>query len=117
MKCDNCGAEISANDSFQHAGQTLCEDCYLYLVATPRVCDPWAVHSAKKATEEKVVLTPLQGKIMSLIKEKGPLTIEEICQTLKISETEFRANFASLRHMELARACKEGEQICYTVFK
>jgi hypothetical protein len=43
------------------------------------------------------------------------LSAEEICKALNISEAEFRVNFTTLRHMELARA-SEGDSICYTTF-
>jgi hypothetical protein len=35
---------------------------------------------------------------------------------LKISESEFKNNFATLRHMELARGLKEGDKVSYTLF-
>jgi hypothetical protein len=35
---------------------------------------------------------------------------------LKISESEFKNNFATLRHMELARGFKEGDKVCYALF-
>ncbi len=43
------------------------------------------------------------------------MSAEEICKALNISEAEFRVNFTTLRHMELARA-SEGDSICYTTF-
>ncbi|HDL89670.1 MAG TPA: hypothetical protein ENG14_02065 [Thermodesulforhabdus norvegica] len=117
MKCEKCGATITnESDAYSYGGQTLCEDCYLDIVAAPKTCDPWAVHSAKNLSQDKPLLTPLQEKIMSIIKERGPVTAEDICQTLGITESEFRTNFAPLRHMELARACKVGNKVCYTLF-
>jgi len=116
MKCAKCGVDLHSDDVYEYAGQTLCEDCYLDLVATPKACDPWAVHSAKKMSKNQLSLTPLQEKILNLIKEGDPLTAEEICEQLGISESEFRSNFVPLRHMELARACKEGNKVCYTLF-
>ena len=116
MKCDKCGAPLTDGDSYEYAGQTICEDCYLDLRAAPKTCDPWAVYTAKKEAERNAALTPVQEKIMGMIKENGPLTQEEICEALKISDTEFRINFTTLRHMELARATKEGGKICYTTF-
>lgn len=115
MKCSKCGNELK-DDVYHYAGLQLCEDCYLDMVATPKTCDPWAVHTAKSLTKQKPFLTPLQEKILNLIKERGPITAEEICRELGITEADFRTNFAALRHMELARACKEGERVCYTLF-
>jgi hypothetical protein len=91
MKCEKCGALISNEaDVYKHAGQNLCEDCYMDVVATPKICDPWAVHTAKSLAKEKPVLTPIQEKILSLIKKKGPITADEICSSIGISEGEFR---------------------------
>jgi len=48
MKCEKCGATITNDDSYEYAGQTLCEGRYLDIKAAPNVCDPWAVFTAKK---------------------------------------------------------------------
>ncbi|BCL62131.1 hypothetical protein DGMP_28240 [Desulfomarina profundi] len=116
MKCQKCGTLIAdETDAYKHGDQSLCEDCYLDIVATPKTCDPWAVYTAKSLTKEKPVLTPIQEKILSLVEEK-PGTAEEICAELGITESEFRLNFTPLRHMELARACKVDNRVCYTLF-
>ncbi len=118
VRCKKCGAVIeNESDVYQHGGMDLCEDCYLDIVATPKTCDPWAVHSAKTLSKSgQVTLTSLQEKILDLIKKNGPVTAEEICSQLNISEEEFRSNFATLRHLELARACKVNDKVCYTTF-
>lgn len=117
MKCEKCGADMSSDDSYEHAGRTLCEDCYLDIRAAPKACDPWAVFTAKKELRNNPLLTPVQERILTLIKKKGPLSVEEICKALNILEAEFRVNFTSLRHMELARASKQGDIVCYTTFE
>ncbi len=53
---------------------------------------------------------------MNLIKTKGPLEAPEICGQLAISEAQFQNNFATLRHMELARGFKDGDKVRYTLF-
>jgi hypothetical protein len=116
MKCDKCGAEVLAEEKFEHSGQTLCEDCYLDIVTIPKTCDPWAVHSAKSTSQQSDGLTAEQQQLLDLIKKSGPLTIEEICAELSIDISEFQRNFATLRHMELARGFKKGEQVYYTLF-
>ncbi len=116
MKCDNCGVVINDTESYEYAGRRLCEDCYLDIKAVPKTCDPWAVHSAKSLSKEQQKLTPLQEKILALIKERAPITADEICKELKIDDKEFKANFAPLRHLELAKACKIDDKICYTLF-
>ncbi|MBC7358199.1 hypothetical protein SAMN02745206_01115 [Desulfacinum infernum DSM 9756] len=116
LRCDACGATVNRDEQYEHAGQTLCEDCYLDRMATPKVCDPWAVYSAKKTGEGQGGLTELQEKILKLLKERGPVPLEEIEAELGIDESEFRANFATLRHLELAKATKVGDKVCYTLF-
>ena len=116
MQCEKCGAPIDLDESYEHAGQTLCEDCYLDIKAAPKVCDPWAVYAAKKEAAGNVILTPVQEKIMALIKEKGPLTAQQICEGIGITEEEFYTNFAALRHMELARGTKKGNEVYFTTF-
>jgi len=116
MKCEKCGAELDPEEKYEHGGQTLCEDCYLDIKATPKVCDPWAVYTAKKEVGENPTLTPVQKKIMDLIKNRGPLSANEICTELGIAEQEFRNNFTVLRHMELAKATKVGNEVKYATF-
>ncbi|GAB6887571.1 hypothetical protein JCM13304A_10690 [Desulfothermus okinawensis JCM 13304] len=116
MKCEKCGAILNPEEEiYEYAGKKLCEDCYLDFISTPKTCDPWAVHAAK-GFKKKENLTPIQQKILDILHQKGPITAEEICQHLGIDENEFKANFASLRHMELARACKVEDKVCYTLF-
>ena len=117
MRCEKCGTTVNNSDLYEHAGQKICEDCYLDIVAAPKTCDPWAVHSAKSMAKDSPVLTPIQNRILSLIKEKGKLSAEEVCSQLGITEKDFQNNFATLRHMELARACKEGDRVFYTLFE
>lgn len=116
MKCEKCGVMVEPDEIYEHAGQRLCEDCYLDIKAAPKVCDPWAVYTAKKEVGANPTLTPIQEKILSLIKEKGEVTAEEICREAGIKEEEFQTNFAALRHMELARATKKGDKIYFTTF-
>ncbi len=116
MKCEKCGDSMTPEDVREFAGRSLCDDCYLDAVAMPKTCDPWAVYSAKRTTSQETVLTTDQQRILDLIKNRGPLTLEQICRELNLSDEEFRNNFATLRHMELARGFKRGEQVCYTLF-
>ncbi|MCG6877558.1 MAG: DeoR family transcriptional regulator [Deltaproteobacteria bacterium] len=116
MKCEKCASEIPPDEIREHAGRTLCEDCYLEIMVTPKTCDPWAVHSAKNTVSKETVLTERQQKIFDLIKAEGLLPLDQILTRLGISEEEFRRNFATLRHMELAKACKMEGQVCYTLF-
>lgn len=115
-KCNKCGAPIDDPETYEFAGESLCEDCYLEQRIKPVTCDPWAVYSARNTKGKDPQLTDIQGRILDLIKIGDPLEAPEICKQLGISEAQFQNNFATLRHMELARAFKDGDRICYTVF-
>jgi len=114
--CAKCGASIDAPEIYEFAGESLCEDCYLERVARPITCDPWAVHSARSSSGKALQLTDIQGRVLNLLKEKAPLQAFEICRELGISEAQFQNNFATLRHMELARGFKDGDKLSYTLF-
>lgn len=116
MKCERCQAEINPGEVYWYGEQNLCEDCYLDLVAQPKTCDPWAVFHAQKTPHKEENLTSVQKNILNLIKEKGPLTEDQICNELNIDPVEFQNNFSTLRHMELAKGCKVDDQKCFTLF-
>ena len=116
MECSKCRAALVVDEIYEHAGKTLCEDCYLDALAAPKTCDPWAVHTAKNMPKHAGSLTPMQQNILEIIRGQGPIDAARICSQLQISEEEFRREFATLRHMELARGFKQDEQVCYTVF-
>jgi predicted ArsR family transcriptional regulator len=82
----------------------------------PVACDPWAVWSARNTKEKAPQLTDIQERILNLLKSEGPLDAPEICERLGLSEAQFQNNFATLRHMELARGFKDGDKVCYTLF-
>ncbi|MFZ0926975.1 MAG: hypothetical protein WAN11_00130 [Syntrophobacteraceae bacterium] len=115
-KCEKCGAAIDATETFEFAGESLCEDCYLEQRVKPVTCDPWAVYSARSTRGQEPQLTDIQGQILNLIKTEGSLEASEICGRLGISEAQFQNNFATLRHMELARGFKDGVKVRYTLF-
>ncbi len=117
MKCEKCASDIPADEVREHSGRTLCEDCYLEIMVTPKTCDPWAVYSAKNTVSQEPVLTEEQQKIYDLIKAEGPLSLERICGDLGLSEEEFRRSFATLRHMELAKASKREGEVCFMLFE
>lgn len=116
MKCNRCGTELSRESVYEFAGQTLCEDCYIDRMATPKTCDPWAVYTAKRTQNNKISLTPIQQKIYDFIAQQGASDLETICSKLSITEDEFRNAFATLRHMELCKASKQGDRVVYTLF-
>lgn len=117
-QCARCGAALGMEDDrYELAGETLCEDCYLDRMAVPKVCDPWAVYSAKKTGEGQGGLTERQREILRILEENGPVSMDMILTMLGIDEGTFRSDFAVLRHMELAKATKVGDEVRYTLFR
>lgn len=112
MKCENCGAEIQDGEAMQARGQTVCEDCYIDMMAKPKACDPWAVYSAKNLSQASFELNETQSAIVEYLEENGPTPPEKLVRDLNISMDEFERQMAPLRHMEKVRAqLREGEKV------
>ena len=117
MDCSRCGSTIEEGESREHAGQTLCEDCYIEALNPPQACDPWAVHLAKSdKLRTGVQLTPLQQQLYDLVKKRGAIPIPEAAAELGLNEAGLRREFATLRHLELLRGQKQGQQVLLTLF-
>jgi hypothetical protein len=116
--CAKCGAAVDAAEVQEYRGQGLCEDCYLDAMSPTKVCDPWAVHTAKslKDLPGGHDLTPRQQQLFDLVKAKGEVPIPEAAAHLGLTEDELRREFAPLRHMEKLRACKKDDLVCLTLF-
>jgi hypothetical protein len=111
MRCSTCSVDIPDKETYEYNGQTLCEDCYLDLIAKPKTCDPWAVYQAKQTASQDPQLTETQRDILSILQEEGPVSRKYLCSRLGLDDDQFQTSFAPLRHMELARACQvEGEK-------
>ena len=122
MKCNRCSLEIQEDDSYSHFGETLCEDCYLDMRLGVKGCDPWAVHSATRLRERSGLegaegLTELQKAIYKLVKRKGKVTMQEVMENLDLSHQEIRIQFAILRHCELVKGHKEGNNVYLVPFR
>ena len=116
MKCDRCGHEIPESDAHTHLGETLCEDCYLDVRLEVKACDPWAVHSATRFRESSGLkgtegLTEVQKEIYEFVTRKGKVTKEELIENLNLSEQEMQTQLATLRHCELVKGHKEGDEV------
>ena len=116
MKCARCNATIEKGEEREHLGQMLCEDCYMDALSPARSCDPWAVHSAKtfeQNTGSSTTLTPIQTEIMHILEQTGGIEREALLEQLKgkLTRSQLDREFATLRHMEKARAEKRGEKI------
>lgn len=121
MKCDHCGREVSADDSYQHLGETLCEDCYIDMRYPAKACDPWAVYSATRSGETLGLkgaegLTEQQQAIYEFIRGKGKATKEQLSENFELTETELRRQLAILRHCELVKGHKEADRIYLVPF-
>jgi hypothetical protein len=119
IQCTKCRKKIEKQQGYEHQGRVFCEDCYMDILSPPKACDPWAVHSAQtflKGKDKFSMLTPLQQNIINYIKGKGEATLEELIESLNLTEEELRREFAVLRHMEILRATKKGDKILYTSF-
>ena len=119
MRCERCKNPIQG-EAYEYRGERLCEDCYLEALNPPRACDPWAVYSAKKMLQGKDALkqlSPLQAKIVEYLRQRREARIDEVAAALGIGETELRREFASLRHMEIVKATKRGDEVLLTLFE
>ena len=86
-----------------------------------KTCDPWAVHSAKRYEEHAVherPLTDLQQEMVRLLEAEGPLAPKDLQARLRnpVPLDEMERAFAALRHMEKARAAKQGSQILWRLW-
>jgi predicted HTH transcriptional regulator len=109
--CEQCGKTIQDGEEREKDGRTLCEDCYIDLISSPRACDPWAVYSAKKASGSAEI-TEQQAAILAYLKETGGATLEEISEKLDIRPADLEREFAVLRHMERVKGRLEnGEKL------
>ncbi len=112
--CQNCGCEISREESYVLNGQTLCEDCYLQESHPVRTCDPWPTYSAKRlktsgGRKAEESLTDLQKAIYEFIKSKGKVTKQELAYKFNLSQVKTENLLAILRHLELTKAKKEDK--------
>ena len=116
MECNRCKKSIPEGAENKHLSQYLCEDCYMDALSPVKTCDPWAVHSAK--TFETLMggqgtLTDVQKKILGILQETGGIGRQELLQRMgeNLSDADLTREFASLRHMEKARAEKRGNLV------
>jgi hypothetical protein len=119
FKCRKCSKEIEKQQDYEYQGDVFCEDCYMDILSPAKACDPWAVHSAQtflKGKDKLSTLTPLQLNIVHHIRGKGGATIEEMVENLNLTEEILRREFAVLRHMEILKAIKKEDKICYILF-
>jgi predicted Rossmann fold nucleotide-binding protein DprA/Smf involved in DNA uptake len=108
MKCDHCGALIEGGQERAHAGQILCEDCYMDLLSPVKACDPWAVYAAQSMRDTAAPLTKVQNDILARLKESDGLELEILAEKLGLPLSELQREVAVLRHMEKVHAAMQG---------
>ena len=111
MQCERCKSLIPEGEQMELHGQILCEDCYMDLLSPPRICDPWAVHSAMNFLKKggaDLKLTPIQQKIVDILQDDGPQEPANLCERLQLKETDLERDIAALRHMEKIRGELKG---------
>jgi hypothetical protein len=121
MRCNRCDHEVPTENSFQHLGKTLCEDCYIDIKYPAKACDPWAVYSATRSRQalglkETEGLTDLQKQICEFIRDKGKITWEELMRNFNLTESQLQSQLAVLRHRELIKGHKEADKIYLVPF-
>ena len=114
MQCQQCGREITRDESYEHLGRTLCDDCYLDARQSVKACDPWAVYLAGRTRESSGLvgtegLTDLQKAIYEFVRSEGKVTVEELTRHFQLSGSELQSHFSVLRHCELLKGRKEGD--------
>jgi len=116
--CAKCGDAVDPAEVREYAGSKLCEDCYLDAMSPAKICDPWAVLTAKslKDLPGGHDLTVRQQQLYDLVKARGEVPIPEACAHLGLSEDDLRREFAPLRHMEKLRAFKKDHLVVLTLF-
>ena len=122
VTCAICAREAAEDDAFTHLGRTLCEDCYLDIVASNRTCDPWAVYAATRTREQAGLgevegLTSLQQAIYAFVKFRGKATADEVMTKFSLSSRDFQNQIATLRHCELVRGSKDGDKVFIVPFQ
>ncbi|MCR3922281.1 MAG: hypothetical protein NUK65_07180 [Firmicutes bacterium] len=121
MRCARCQDDILEGDECIFREQTLCEDCYIGAVQTPKTCDVAAVYTAKKHREATGQtgtdgLSQLQKEIYNYIAEHGQATKDELLSIFKIPAWDLEKQFTVLRHCELCKGKKDGERIVFVLF-
>ena len=107
MKCDRCSQTIDPNETQEHFGQNLCEDCYMDALSPAKTCDPWAVHSAQSLAKSQggtLELSGIQQHILRILKETGGVEPAIMAEKLQMPPADLEREIAPLRHMEKLRA-------------
>jgi recombinational DNA repair protein (RecF pathway) len=110
MECAKCRKRIEAGDEATYMGQLVCLDCYTDALSPSKPCDPWAVHSAKSMSQDGYILTKRQKDILAVLKKENGIEPDELASYLGLEIKALQRELATLRHMEKARAAKQGDK-------
>lgn len=103
MLCDKCQRPTEPEEMREHSGRSLCEDCFMDALSPTRTCDPWAVYTASRLTDQGSELTPAQQAILLCVDREGPVSPERVMEVTGLDEPVLQREFATLRHMKLLR--------------
>lgn len=121
VTCPVCGKEIPGNEYILENGKAICEDCYLEEHQRIKFADPMAVRSKKlfrknHGLEGTEGLTDIQKELYKFIQIEGGVTPEKISKLFGLTPQEARNQLAILRHCELVKWRKIGDEICIVPF-
>jgi predicted transcriptional regulator len=121
VTCPVCGKEIPGNEYILENGKSICEDCYLEEHQRIKFADPMAVRSKKlfrknHGLEGTEGLTDIQKELYKFIQMEGGVTPEKISKLFGLTPQEARNQLAILRHCELVKWRKIGDEICIVPF-
>ena len=119
--CPGCGKEVAESEYVKENGQAICEDCYLEGHQKIKFADPMAVRSKKlfrkqHGFEGTAGLTELQKEMYNFILEEGGATPEKVSKLFELTLQETRNQLAILRHCELLKWRKMGEEMYMVPF-
>ncbi|WP_440956701.1 hypothetical protein ACSAZK_07315 [Methanosarcina sp. Mfa9] len=119
--CSGCGKEIPESEYIKDNGWAICEDCYLEAHQQIKFADPMAVRSKKLFRKQHGLegtegLTDLQKELYDFILTEGGATEKKISKLFGLTSQETRNQFALLRHCELVKGRKVGNEIYMVPF-
>jgi len=119
--CPECGKEIPGDEYVSENGRGICEDCYLEAHHKIKFADPMAVRSKKLFRKQRGLegtegLTDLQKDLYDFILTEGGATPEKISKLFGFTLQETRNQLALLRHCELIKGRKMGDEIYMVPF-
>lgn len=121
VTCPECGREIRGGEYIKENGRITCEDCYIEAHQKIKFADPMAVRSKKlfrelHGFEGPEGLTDLQKELYDFILTEGGATPEKISKLFGLAPQETRNQLALLRHCELVKWRKMGDEIYMVPF-